>query len=159
MPEANRNQPPHARLLSGMAIGVHSQPSDVEAANRNERMVASFNDRSAAAVDVKTNMKKLSLLTAVALLLALPALAESGGKEITIKGEGQCAKCSLKEGDKCQNVVVTEKNGKKTTYYLADNDVSKNFHAEVCKAPKAVSVTGVCKKVDSKLVVTASKIQ
>jgi hypothetical protein len=159
MPEANRNQCAHARLLSAMAIGVHSQPSDVEAGDRATLMMAPFDDRRPAAANAKTNMKKLSLLTAVALLLAMPALAESAGKEITIKGEGQCAKCSLKEGDKCQNVVVTEKNGKKTTYYLADNDVSKNFHAEVCKAPKAVSVTGVCKKVDDKLVVTASKIQ
>ena len=70
-----------------------------------------------------------------------------------------CAKCALHEADKCQNTVQVEKDGKKTTYYLVQNDVSKKFHDEICKETKAISVTGTCKKVDGKLQVTASKIQ
>ncbi|MBI5775448.1 MAG: hypothetical protein HZA89_17145 [Verrucomicrobia bacterium] len=107
-------------------------------------------------------MKKLLVtLSATALLAAaLNLAAESAGKEITIKGAGQCAKCALKEADACQNVVVaTNKEGKKTTYYLVQNDTSKKFHTEICKAAKPVSVTGTCKKVDGKLQVTASKIE
>jgi hypothetical protein len=123
---------------------------------RNIRIVQSPRSRGS---ERERHMKRTSPLAVITLILALPALAESGGKEIMIKGQGQCAKCSQSEGDKCQNVVVTETNGKQTTCYLADNDVSKNFHAEVCKAPKAVSVTGVCKQVNDKMVVTASKIQ
>ncbi|MBI3882243.1 MAG: hypothetical protein HY301_19565, partial [Verrucomicrobia bacterium] len=59
-----------------------------------------------------------------------------------------------------QNVVTVEKDGKKTNYYLADNQVSKDFHEQICKKPKeGISATGTCKKVDGKLVVTCSKIE
>ncbi len=110
-------------------------------------------------------MKKL-LLTAVAGLalfaLAIPSYAaEKGkGKEVTIKGEAKCAMCALKESDKCQTVIQTEgKNGKKVTYYLADNDVAKGFHDNVCKGGKAVTATGTVKKVKGKETLTASKIE
>lgn len=108
-------------------------------------------------------MKRL-FITALAIIglaaLTLPAGAESKGKEITLSGKACCAKCCLKQGDTCQNVLSVEKNGKTTTYYLADNQVSKDFHGEVCKKPKEnVSVTGTCKKEGDKLVVTASKIK
>lgn len=107
-------------------------------------------------------MKKMcgSLFAAIFLAAAFNLSAESAGKEITIKGEGKCAKCVLHETDACQNVVqATNKEGKKTTYYLVQNDTSKNFHTEICKAAKPVTVTGTCKKVDGKLQVTASKIE
>ncbi|MBI3877955.1 MAG: hypothetical protein HY300_18670 [Verrucomicrobia bacterium] len=108
-------------------------------------------------------MKKTfaSLLTVAALAcgVATSALAESKGKEITINGKGCCAKCCLKETDSCQNAVTVEKDGKKTTYYLVQNDVSKAFHDNICKGIKPVTVTGTCKKVDGKLEVTASKIE
>lgn len=104
-------------------------------------------------------MKKI-IITLVAITgLAIGALAESKGKEITINGKGCCAKCCLKETDKCQNAVTVEKDGKKTTYYLVENDVSKAFHDNICKGIKPVTVTGTCKKVDGKLEVTASKIE
>lgn len=108
-------------------------------------------------------MKKLFAIIAGAavtgLLAATPVRAESGGKEITIHGKGMCAKCCLKEGDTCQNVVQVEKDGKKTSYYLVDNVTSKDFHSNICKAVKPVTVTGVCRKVEGKLQVTASKIE
>ena len=97
------------------------------------------------------------------LALALPALAqdkEKGkDKEITITGEGKCGKCALKETEKCQNVVVVEKEGKKTTYYLVHDDVSKAFHKNVCTETKKVTVTGTNKKVDGKNQFTAKKIE
>jgi Family of unknown function (DUF6370) len=104
---------------------------------------------------------KNQLLTLIALLglVSLPAFAESKGKEITVKGEAQCAKCNLKQGTECQTVIISEKDGKKTTYYLAKNDVSDKFHGEVCKAPHAASVTATCKKEGDKLVLTASKAE
>ena len=105
-------------------------------------------------------MKK-QLLTLIALLglVSVPAFAESKGKEITVKGEAQCAKCNLKTAAECQTVIISEKDGKKTTYYLAKNAVSDKFHEEVCKAPHAVSVTATCKKEGDKLVLTASKAE
>jgi hypothetical protein len=110
-------------------------------------------------------MKKL-ILTGVAGLmlfgLAIPAFAaeEGSAKEQTIKGEAKCAKCSLKEADKCQTVIQTEnKEGKKVTYYLADNDAAKKFHHEICQEPKKVTATGMVKKVDGKEMLTVSKIE
>ena len=107
-------------------------------------------------------MKKL-IITAIAGLalcvLATPGYAAEKGKEVTIKGDAKCAMCSLKESDKCQTVIQTEgKNGKKVTYYLADNDVAKGFHENVCKESKKVTATGTVKKVNGKEQLTASKI-
>ena len=93
-------------------------------------------------------------LAGMILLAATPTFA----KEKTITGEAKCAKCALKEADKCQTVVVTEKNGKKETYYLAQNDKSKEFHEKICKAPAKVTATGTVKEVDGKKELTVSKI-
>lgn len=103
-------------------------------------------------------MKKLSLLTAVAaLLLAIPAFAAD--KEVTVTGEGKCAKCSLKEASKCQNVIQAQENGKTVTYYLAQNDTSKDFHENLCKESHKVTATGTVKEEDGKKVLTVSKIE
>jgi RecG-like helicase len=110
------------------------------------------------------------ILTSVAafaiLALATPSFAaepEKSGKEAkerTITGECKCAKCALKEADKCQNVIEAENaKGRKVKYYLADNDVSKDFHKNVCKEAKKVTVTGTVKKVDGKNELTATKIE
>jgi hypothetical protein len=110
-------------------------------------------------------MKKASLvLAAVAGLLTLalvtPVIAAEKGKEKTITGEAKCAKCALKQGDKCQTVIQFEnKSGKTITYYLADNEVAKDFHAKVCKEAKKVTATGTVAKVDGKQEFTASKIE
>ena len=81
------------------------------------------------------------------LALATPSFAaEHNGKETTITGEAKCAKCSLKESDKCQTVIQTEnKKGKTVTYWLTDNEAAKKFHADVCHGPKKVKATGVVK--------------
>src|SRR5438034_7792710 len=58
---------------------------------------------------------------------------------------------SLKETEKCQNVIEVEnKSGKKVKYYLADNDVSKDFHKNICKETKKVTATGTVKKVEDR---------
>lgn len=112
-------------------------------------------------------MKKVSLLfvfVAGLLLLAFatPSFAAEGGKkkEVTITGEAKCAKCMLKEGDKCQTVIQAEgKNGKTVTYYLTENDASKAFHENVCKEAKKATATGTVKKVDGKSQLTVTKIE
>ena len=100
-------------------------------------------------------MKKLlAVLVAVSSFTAFAADAP-----ITIKGEGKCAKCALKEKDSCQNVVEVEKDGKKTKYYFANNDVAKAFHKNVCSTTAKVKATGTCKEVDGKKEFTATKIE
>jgi hypothetical protein len=110
-------------------------------------------------------MKRASLLLVgiaglLLLALATPTFAADKPKERTISGEAKCAKCMLKEGDKCQTVIQAEnKNGKAVNYYLAENDVSKAFHQNVCKEAKKVTATGTNKKVDGKNEFTVSKIE
>ena len=105
--------------------------------------------------------KRIALTTGIVGLflfaLAAPSLAED--KEVTVTGEGKCAKCILKEGDKCQTVIQTKEDGKTVSYYVADNEVSKNFHEDVCKQAKKVTATGTVKEVDGKKLLTASKIE
>ena len=109
-------------------------------------------------------MKRTSFILAGAvglfmLALALPALAEDKEKEITITGESKCAKCALKESEKCQTVIQVEKNDKKVTYYLVKNDVSDKFHKNVCSETKKATATGTNKKVEGKNQFTATKIE
>ena len=111
-----------------------------------------------------TDMKKhIALFTGIAglalMALAAPAFAAENNKVITITGEGKCGKCSLKETEKCQNVIEAKEDGKTVKYYLADNKVSKDFHKEVCKETKKVKATGTVKEVDGKKELTAKKIE
>ncbi len=76
-------------------------------------------------------MRKVFPLLAVSVLFSGLTLVLAA-EEKTITGEGQCAKCSLKETKTCQNAIVTDEGGKKVTYYLIHNAVSKKFHKNIC---------------------------
>src|SRR5437016_7082993 len=108
------------------------------------------------------NMKKsLALVAGVAVLLLAAATVRTlaAGESITITGEGKCAKCALKETKECQNVIQTEKDGKKVNYFLVANDVSKEFHGKLCKETKKVTATGTVKEVEGKLQMTPTKME
>jgi hypothetical protein len=120
-------------------------------------------------------MRKLLMLAAAGVLFssvsALMAATDKAkakptdDKKVEIKGDGMCAKCALKETKTCQNAVIEEKDGKKTTYYLKHEGVSKENHQKLgfCMAtkdnPVKVKVTGTCEEEDGKKVVTAEKIE
>jgi hypothetical protein len=91
------------------------------------------------------------------LVMAMSAMADD--KVQTITGEGKCAKCALHETDKCQNALQVQKDGKTVTYYLVQNDVSKNFHDNICKESKKITVTGTVAEVDGKQQITPTKIE
>src|ERR1041385_5103323 len=77
----------------------------------------------------------------------------------TITGDGKCGKCALKETKECQNTVQVKEGDKTVTYYLVQNDVSKEFHEHICKGAKKVKATGTVKEVDGKKQLTATKIE
>ena len=107
-------------------------------------------------------MKKLALLIPSALALAATlAFSTSAYAEdtVTITGKGECAKCALHQSDKCQNVIETKTDGKKVTYWLAQNDVSKDFHENLCHGPKKITATGTVKEEDGKMILTPTKIE
>ena len=77
-------------------------------------------------------MRKLLMLAAAGVLFSGLALvkADDKDKKVTIEGEGMCAKCALKETKTCQNAVIVTKDGKKETYYLVHEGVSKKSHGK-----------------------------
>lgn len=96
------------------------------------------------------------LAVSTARLLALDVAKQ----EITITGKAVCAKCVLHETKDCQNVVQVEKDGKTVNYYLVQNDVSKDFHKNICgNDGEKVTVTGTLATVDGKQTLTATKIE
>ena len=115
-------------------------------------------------------MKKSLFLTALAgiALLAFTTSTfaaegekEGGKKEMHIKGEAKCAKCSLKEDGvtECQTVIEVEGKKGKQKFYVENNDVAKAFHKNVCKEDKKVTATGTVKREGSKRIFTATKIE
>ena len=106
-------------------------------------------------------MRKIVATLSVAVLFSGLTLAVRAAEEKTVTGEGQCAKCSLKEktaDGKCQNAIVVTEGGKKTTYYLVMNDVSKKFHGNICQETKKVKATGSVEEKEGKMVMTPTKI-
>ena len=107
-------------------------------------------------------MKKIISIIAIAAIVALGlawSVQAAEKQEMTITGEGKCAKCALHEGDKCQTVIQTQEDGKTVTYYVKDNKVSKDFHQNVCKGTEKVTATGTVKEHDGKKVISVSKIE
>jgi hypothetical protein len=111
-------------------------------------------------------MRKLLAIAVAGVLFSGLALvqAQDKDKKVTIEGDAMCAKCALKETKTCQNAVIVTKDGKKETYYLVHDAVSKKAHSGLglCQASKddpiKVKVTGTVEKKDDKLVMTAEKI-
>jgi hypothetical protein len=103
-------------------------------------------------------MRKLFPLLSVSLLFSGLTLVWAA-EEKTITGEGQCAKCSLNETKSCQNAIVTEESGKKVTYYLVHNAVSKKFHKNICQDTKKIKAIGEVKEEKGKMTLTPTKIE
>src|SRR5262245_55630368 len=131
------------------------------------RRVRSVDLMSASADSIKPNQKERTMKKSLALVASVAALwlaaaavrTLAADESVTITGEGKCAKCALKETKECQNVIQTEKDGKKLNYYLVANDVSKEFHGKLCKETKKVTATGKVKEVDGKLEMTLTKTE
>ena len=103
-------------------------------------------------------MRKLLAALLVTLTCTSLSLAATADTK-TITGEGKCAKCSLKETAKCQNVIEVTEDGKKTVYYMADNQVAKDYHKTVCTKTVKSTATGTVEEKDGKMVMTATKLE
>jgi hypothetical protein len=144
--------------LAPLAGWLHSKHLEQKAGPKRRMSVTSKS--------ITTTMKINTVLAGIAgvLLFSLatstPARAESEGKgkEVTIKGEAKCAKCSLHEADKCQTVIQTKEDGKTVTYWVTQNDIAKDFHKEVCQDSKKVKAMGKVVEADGKKKLTLEKI-
>jgi hypothetical protein len=105
------------------------------------------------------------LLTSVACLglvfgLALAARAEEKKEVKEFKGTVTCAKCGLKEADKCENILVVKDGDKEVKYHLT-GDVSKKNHGTVCppNTKKEATVKGVHSEKDGKHTIEVESIE
>ncbi len=104
--------------------------------------------------------KLATVLGMAALVLAFntsSALAKD--KAVTLKGDAKCAMCQLHEGSACQTVIQTQNHGKTETYYVVNNDISKNFHEDVCHHTQKVVAKGTVHTENGKQEVTLTKIE
>lgn len=104
----------------------------------------------------------LVALSVVGLFLASTTTTFADDAEKTIKGEAQCAKCSLKKTSSCASVIVAKAEGKEVIYYLKDKkgkDVAKKFHKNVCSAKKKVEAKGTVAKKEGKTELTLASIK
>jgi hypothetical protein len=89
-----------------------------------------------------------------------PPAKSRPAREVTLIGEGKCAKCLLKEGDTCQNVIEVQRGTVKRVYYMTQNDISKAFHDNISKQAQKITVTGTAGiGKNGKLEITPTKIE
>ena len=89
------------------------------------------------------------------LALGLTTLAFAADeKEKTLKGTICCAKCELKQADKCATVIKV-----KDMVYYFDPAAHKKYHDDICTAAKEGTVTGTVSKADKKLVITVKDLK
>ena len=83
---------------------------------------------------------------------------ETGPKVVTIKGRASCLKNGLKEDDYCKTVLIAERSGVPTKYYVVNNEVGQKFHPEICADTKPVKITGLLRKVLDRYELTPQRI-
>jgi hypothetical protein len=102
----------------------------------------------------------LCLLVGLAVVFALVGVApaEDKGTEKTLKGTITCAKCGLKEADKCHTVIQVKEDDKDVVYYF-DDAGGKKYHKQICTEAKQGTVTGKVSEKDGKKWVKVSKVE
>lgn len=103
--------------------------------------------------------KLIALLTMGGLAFTLAANAGPSGATVTITGDGACAKCQLKQGKACEATVTAVEGGKKVTYYLRENDASKEISKQLCSDRKQLKVSGTVQTVDGRFELTPTRVE
>jgi hypothetical protein len=108
-------------------------------------------------------MKKLTLLLILVagLLVAVftGCTTSHPSSQVTMTGTMVCAKCKLHVATSCQNVLQVTENGTTNNYFLVQNDVSKDFHNNICMNDgEAATVIGTVEEKDGQEQLTATKI-
>src|SRR5437867_64596 len=109
-------------------------------------------------------MRKIAacLMVIVAGLLVLGSGTQAGekkGKEVTLKGAIVCGKCTLKETDKCSNVLQVKEGDKTVSYYLKDKGKAEKYHSCAPDSEKQATVTGELTTVKGKKYITPTKVE
>jgi hypothetical protein len=98
------------------------------------------------------------LLMGVAVVAFSASKPTEAAEDVKLEGSITCAKCDLKLSKGCANVIVVEKDGKKTTYWF-DAKSAKKEHGKVCQGAKDGTVTGTVSKDGDKDIVTVKEVK
>ena len=102
----------------------------------------------------------VSLLLGLVVVFAFVAGLEAQDKQVTLQGTVTCAKCDLKQQDKCATVIkVKDKTSGKDVVYYFDTDSHRKNHREICTTPKEGTVTGKVSEKDGKKMVKVDKVE
>ena len=102
-------------------------------------------------------MKNITKLVAVATFAFSLLLVGAGDR--TFKGTLKCAKCALKKTETCQAALEITRGGVTRVILLKNDDVTKAFHKEICKADVFAAVTGKLEGKGKARILVASKIE
>src|SRR5438105_2772167 len=81
-------------------------------------------------------------------------------KEVTLKGEIACAKCTYHLADKCGTAISVKEDGKDVTYILVDKGMQEKYYDGLCGGDKKqATVTGTVTTKDGKKYVTPTKVE
>jgi Family of unknown function (DUF6370) len=108
-------------------------------------------------------MKTLKLLPVLAAGLLVAVLTSCStshpSSQVTLTGMMVCGKCKLHQVAECQNVLQVTENGTTQNYWLTQNDVSKDFHDNICKNDgEMTTVTGTVEEKNGQEQLTATTI-
>ena len=101
--------------------------------------------------------KSWPILLGLAVMFAL-VLAVRADEEKTLKGTITCAKCDLKQADKCHTVIKVKEGDEEVVYWFDDASHKKN-HKTICQEPKEGTVTGTVSKKGDKHIVKVTKVE
>jgi len=109
---------------------------------------------------MKTMISSVMSVAFAAWILGFQATPaeETTGKLVTMAGTATCAKCDLGTAKECTNVLQVKEGDKTVTYYLAGK-ADKEWHKNICKTPKSVTMTGTVSEKDGKKTLDVSKIE
>lgn len=82
------------------------------------------------------------------------AFTTAQAEEKTFEGEMSCAKCNLKQADKCEDTLKVG-----DTLYLLEEGGKRKTSEHVCSGSAKAKVTGTVEERDGKKFLVASKIE
>jgi hypothetical protein len=104
---------------------------------------------------MKSRIAALSVVVVLALAYSLAQAKDE--QPVTLQGDLQCAKCSLKEASKCSDVLVVKEGDKQVEYHVVFTDGSKEHH--VCMGKKLVKLTGSLSEKNGQKTIAATKVE
>jgi uncharacterized protein (TIGR02271 family) len=78
--------------------------------------------------------------------------------ESSITGKAVCGKCQLKTTAECRNAIQVKTDGATAIYFLAGDQVPKDFHDRLCRQGATVTATGVIRGTSGQMELVASRV-